>query len=119
MLTSKKTLKPKKVEMTNKIYGENVFAPKNGLRMQDVPLKLYTTLIHIVLRSIMNHHKWDIPSDCMKLIIHWVEYMAKEVPPLLAKKLHVALQERTMKRVKFSYPSTLREIINLYQPSVV
>ena len=56
----------------------------------------------------MNHHKQnDISGDCMKLAIHWVEYMAIDVPHLLARKLHSTLQDSKMKRVKFSYPDTL------------
>ena len=67
----------------------------------------------------MNHHKQDISGDCMKLVIHWVEDLAIDVPHLLEKKLHFSLQERKMKRVKFSYPGTLQKIIDLYRPSTV
>ena len=68
----------------------------------------------------MNHHKWlDISSDCMKLAIHWVQDMATDVHHLLARKLHSALQDSKMKRVKFSYPDTLQKIIDLCQPTVV
>ena len=86
----------------------------NGLKMQDVPPGLYKTLIQIVLMTIMNHHKQDISGDCMKLVIHWVEDLAIDGPHLLEKKLHFALQERKMKRVMFSYPSTIQKIIDLY-----
>ena len=55
----------------------------------------------------MNHHKQDILGDCMKLVIHWVEDLTIDVPHLLEKKQNFALQERKMKRVKFSYPDTL------------
>ena len=55
----------------------------------------------------------------MKLVIHWVEDLAIDVPHLLAKKLHFALQESKMKRVKFSYPGTLQTIIDLYRPNTV
>ena len=55
----------------------------------------------------------------MKLVIHWVEYMAINVPHLLAKKLHFALQERKLKRVKFSYLDTVQKIIDLYRPNTV
>ena len=92
---------------------------RNGLKMQDVPPGLYKTLIQIVLWTIMNHHKQDISADCMKLAIHWVEDLAIYVPHLLAKKLHFALQERKMKRVKFSYAGTLQKIIDLYRPNTV
>ena len=64
---------------------------QNGLKMQDVPPGLYKTLIQIVLRTIMNHHKQDISGDCMKLVIHWVEDLAIDVNHLLAKKLHFSL----------------------------
>ena len=55
----------------------------------------------------------------MKLEIHWVEDMAIDVPHLLEKKMHFALQESKMKRVKFSYPDTLQKIIDLYRPNTV
>ena len=62
----------------------------------------------------MNHHKWhDISGDCMKLDIQWIEDMATDVPHLLARKLHFALQDSKMKRVKFNYPGTLQKIIDL------
>ena len=66
----------------------------------------------------MNHHNQDISGDCMKLVIHWVEYLAIDVPHLLEKKLHFALQERKMKRVMFSYLGTIQKIIDIYQPSI-
>ena len=88
--------------------------------MEYVPQGIYRTLIHIILRTIMNHHKWNaILGDCMKLAIHWVEDMAIDVPHLLARKLHFALQDSKMKRFKFSYPGTLQKIIDLCRPSVV
>ena len=71
--------------MENKICGKMVKVARNGLKMQDVPPGLYKTLIQIVLRTIMNHHKKDISGDCMKLVIHWVEYLAIDVPQLLEK----------------------------------
>ena len=119
MLTTQETLKVEKGEMVNKICGKMVKVAHNGLNMQYVPLGLYKTLIQIVLRTIMNHHKQDILGDCMKLVIHWVEDLAKDVPHLLEKKLHFALHERKMKRAKFSYPGTLQNIIELYRPSTV
>ena len=70
MLTTKKTLKVEKGEMANKICGKMVLVSRNGLKMQDIPLGLYKTLIQIVLRIIMNHHKKDISGDCMKSVIH-------------------------------------------------
>ena len=45
--------------------------------------------------------------------------MAIDVPHLLARKLHSALQYNKMKRVKFNYPGTLQKIIDLCRPSVV
>ena len=119
MLTTKKTLKVEKGEMENKICGKTVKVSRNGLKMQDVPPGLYKTLIQIILRTIMNHHKQDISGDCMKLVIHWVEDLAIDVPHLLAKKMHFALQESKMKKVKFSYPGTLQKIVDLYRPSNV
>ena len=119
MLTTKKTLKVEKAEMANKICGKTVSVARNGLRMQHVPPGLYKTLIQIVLRTIMNHHNQDITGDCMKLVIHWVEDLAIDVPHLLAKKMHFALQESKMKKVKFSYPGTLQKIVDLYRPSNV
>ena len=67
--------------------------PRNikGRKMQDIPPGLYKTLIQIVVRTIMNHHKQDISGDYMKLVIHWVEDLAIDVPHLLAKKLDFAL----------------------------
>ena len=91
MLTTKKTIKVEKGEMANKICGKMVKVSQNGLKMQDVPLGLYKTLIQIVLRTIMNHHKQDISGECMKLVIHWVENLAIDDPHLLEKKLHFAL----------------------------
>ena len=55
----------------------------------------------------------------MKLVIHWVEDLARDVPHLLAKKLHFALHESKMKRVKFNYPGTSQKIIDLYRPNTV
>ena len=85
MLTTKKPLKVEKAEMANKICGKTVSVTRNGLKMQDVPPGLYKTLIQIVLRTIMNHHKQDISGDCMKLVIHWFEDLAIDVPHLLEK----------------------------------
>ena len=55
----------------------------------------------------------------MKLVIHWVKYLAIDAPHLLEKKFHFSLQESKMKRVKFSYPSTLQKIMVLYRPNTV
>lgn len=118
MLTSKKIPKLEKVEVANKICGKKVFVPRNGLRMQYAPLLLYKTLIQIFFRTIMNHHRKDILSDCMRLVTHWVEDMAIDIPHLLAKKSNFALQESEMKRVKFNYLGMLQKIIHLYRPSV-
>jgi hypothetical protein len=54
----------------------------------------------------------------MRLVIHWVEDRAIDVPHLLAKKLHYALKESKKKNIKFSFPSTLQKIIDLYRPNV-
>ena len=108
MLNSWKTPKEEKIHMASKICGKQVVVPRNGLKMEYVPQGIYKSLIQIILRTIMNHHKKnDISGDCMKLAIHWVEDMAIDVPHLLARKLHYALQDSKMKRVKFSYPGTL------------
>ena len=50
------------------------------------------------------------------MVIHWVEKWAIDVPHLMAKKLHYALQETQMKGVKFSSLGTLQKIIDLYKP---
>ena len=65
---------------------KTVLVARNGLKMQNVPPGLYKTLIQIVLKTIMNHHKQDISGDFMNLVIHWVEYLAIDVPHLLEKK---------------------------------
>jgi hypothetical protein len=83
--------------MASKICGKKVYVPRNGLRMLDVPQGLYKSLIQIVLRTIMNHHKTDISGDCMRLVIYWVEDRVIDVPHLLAKKLHHALEESKKK----------------------
>ena len=44
--------------------------------------------------------------------------MAIDVPHLLARKLHSALQDSRMKRVKFGYPGTLQKICYLCRTSV-
>ena len=49
-------------------------------------------------------------------MIHWVEYIHVDIPYLLAKKLHSALQESQLRKVKFSFPSTLQKIIDLCRP---
>ena len=115
MLNSWKTPKLEKFQMASKICGKRVVVPMNGLKMEDVPQGIYKTPIQIILKTIMNHHKrHDILGDCMKLDIHSVEDMAIDVPHLLARKLHYALQDSKMKRVKFNYPSTLQKIIDLF-----
>jgi hypothetical protein len=55
----------------------------------------------------MNHHKSDISSDCMRLVIHWVEDRAIYVPNLLAKKSHYALEESKKNNIKFNFSDTL------------
>ena len=102
--------------MASKICGREVNVLRNGLKMQDVPPKIYKTLIQIVLRTIMNHHKDDILGECMRVVIHWVEDIPVDIPYLLAKKLHYALQESQLRKVKFSFLGTLQKIIDLCQP---
>ena len=97
--------------MASKICGKRVVVPRNGLKMEYVPQGIYKNLIHIILRTIMNHHKRnDILGDCMKMAIHWVEDMAIDVPHLLSRKLHSALQDSKMKRVQFSYPRHYKKL---------
>ena len=84
--------------------------------MQDVPPGIYKTLIQIVLRKIMNYHRDDILGECMRVVIHWVEDIPVDIPYLLVKKLHSALQESQLRKVKFSFLGTLQKIINLCQP---
>ena len=45
--------------------------------------------------------------------------MAIDVPHLLARKLHSALQDSKIKKFKFSYLGTLQKIIDLCRPGVV
>jgi len=104
--------------MTNKIFGKKIGVPKNGLKMEDVPLGLYITLIHIFHRTILNHHKKYIFSECMKLLIQWVEDLAVDVPFLFAKKLHHILQESKVKRVKYNYLGTLQKNFDQYRPNI-
>ena len=119
MLNLWKTPKEEKIQIASKICGKRVVLPRIGLKMKYIPQGIYKTLIQIILSTIMNHHKRnDISGDCMKLDIHWVEDMAIDVPHLLARKLHSALQDSKMKKVKFSYSGTLQKIIDLCRPSV-
>ena len=87
--------------------------------MQDVPPGIYKTLIHIVLRTIMNHHRVDISGECMRVVIHWVEDIPIDNPYLLDKKLHSTLQESQLRKVKFSFPGTLQKIIDLCRPHAI
>ena len=52
----------------------------------------------------------------MRVVIHWVEDIPVDIPYLLAKKLHSALQESQLRKVKFSFPGTLQKIIDLCRP---
>ena len=99
--------------MASKICGQEVNVPRNGLKMQDVPLEIYKNLIQIILKTILNHHRDDISGECMRVVIHWVEDIPVDIPYLLAKKLHSALQESQLRKVKFSFPGTLQKIIDL------
>ena len=87
--------------------------------MKYVPPKIYTTLINIVLRTILNHHRDDILVECMQVVIHWMEDIPIDIPYLLAKKLHFALQESQLRKVKFSFLGTLQNIIDLCQPHAI
>ena len=84
--------------------------------MQVVPPRIYKTLIQIVLWTILNHHRVDISGECMRVVIHWVEDIPVDIPYLLDKKLHSALQESQLRKVKFSFPGILQKIIDLCQP---
>jgi hypothetical protein len=64
----------------------------------------------------MNHHNTNISSDCMRLVIYWVEDMAIDVPHLLAKKLHYSLEESKENNIKFNFSGTLQNIVDLYRP---
>jgi len=57
MFSSKKTTKVDKKEMDNKNCGGNIYAPRNDLKMYDVPDRLHKTLIQVVLKTITNNHK--------------------------------------------------------------
>ena len=52
----------------------------------------------------------------MRVVIHWVEDIPIDITYLLDKKLHSALQESQLKKVKFSFPGTLQKIIDLCRP---
>ena len=93
--------------MASKICGREVNVLRNGLKMKYFPPRLYKTLIQIVLRTILNHHRDDISGECMRVVIHWVEDIPVDISYLLAKKLHSSLQERQLRKVKFSFPDTL------------
>ena len=99
--------------MASKICGREVNIPRNGLKTQDFPFRIYKTLIQIVLRTILNHHRVDISGECMRVVIHWVEDIPVDIPYLLAKKIHSALQESQLRKVKFSFLGTLQKIIYL------
>ena len=55
----------------------------------------------------------------MRVVIHWVEDRPVDIPYLLVKKIHSALQESQFNKVKFSFPSTLQKIIDLCRPHVI
>ena len=87
--------------MANTIYGQIVYVPRNGLRVQDVPPGIYKMLIQIILRTILNYHKKEILGECMRVVIHWVEDRPADIPYLLVTKIHFSLQESQLKKVKF------------------
>ena len=99
--------------MASKICGREVNVSRNGLKMQDVPPRIYKTLIQIVLRTILNRHRVDISGECMRVVMHWVEDIPIDIPYLLSKKLHSALQEIQLRKVKFSFLGTLQKVIDL------
>ena len=84
--------------------------------MKDVPPGIYKTLIYIVLRTILNHHRVEISGECMRVVIHWVEDIPVDIPYILAKKIQSALQESQLRKVKFSFSGTLQKIIDLCRP---
>ena len=105
--------------MANKICGKIVYVPRNGLRMQYVPHGIYKSLIQIVLRTILNHHRQEISGECMRVFINWVEDRPIDIPYLLGKKTHHSLQESQLKKVKFSFSGTLKKIIDLCRPHAI
>ena len=68
--------------------------------MQDVPPVIYKSLIHIFHRTILNHHRQDISGECMRVVINWVEDTHVDIPYLLGNKIHCALQEIQLEKVK-------------------
>ena len=84
--------------------------------MKDVPPRIYKTLIQIILRTILNHHRDDISGECMQVVIHWVEDIPVYIPYILDKKIHSTLQESQLRKVKFSFSGTLQKIIDLCRP---
>ena len=64
----------------------------------------------------MNHHRDDLLGECIPVVIHWVEYMLIDIPYILAKKIHSALQESQLRKVKFSFSGTPQKIIDLCSP---
>ena len=87
--------------------------------MKDVPPRIYKNLIQIVLRKILNHHRDGISGECMQVVMHWVEDIHVDIPYLLVKKIHFALQESQLRKVKFSFLSTLQKIIDLCRPHAI
>ena len=57
MLNSWKTPKEENIQMVSKICGKRVVVPRNGLKMEYVPQGIYKSLIQIILRAVLNHHK--------------------------------------------------------------
>ena len=52
----------------------------------------------------------------MQVVIHWMEDIPVDIPYLLEKKLHSALQESQLRKVKFIFSGTLQKIIDLCRP---
>jgi hypothetical protein len=70
IFNSKENTKLEKNAMNNKICREMGHVPRNGVKMQDVPSRLYKTLIYIILGMIMNSHGHNISGDYTRLVIH-------------------------------------------------
>jgi len=93
IFSSRKNPKLEKNQMANKICGGEDYVSSNGLILQDSPPRLYKRLIQIILRMITSHHRHDISGDCMRLVIHWVEYRPIDIPYQLVNKMHSSLQD--------------------------
>ena len=59
----------------------------------------------------------DISGKCMRVVINWVEDRPVDIPYLLGKKIHGALQESELKKVRFIFPGTLQKIVDFCRPN--